>query len=109
MSFFYLTCQRGSDFAATGFALQMCCIGLELRGEMVYQRTQRREFSVGDGPRKFCVALVHSGFERGGVERSSGNGELVDKRQMKTARRPAIRGSLLPLLAYTPNSSGRNI
>ncbi len=96
--FLHLACQRWSDFAAAGFASQMCRIGLEL-GLARSCSTGRRavNFSFGDGLLKFCVAFVHLGVERGGVETFAGHGELVDKRELKTAQAfdPSIASGLM--------------
>src|SRR5262249_45825643 len=81
--FFHLNCQCGSDFAAAGLALQMCCIGLELRIEIVEHGTTPREFLIVDNPLKFCVAFIHFGFECGGVETFFEHGKLVDKIELE--------------------------
>src|SRR6266446_3138476 len=64
----------------------MRCIGIKLRFKVDQNRTTRREFLICDGLLKFGVSFVHFRVERRAIETFFGNGELVDKRKMKTAQ-----------------------
>ena len=81
--FLHLACQRGRHLAAARFASQMGSIGVELSFKIDQHGTPRGELLVGNGVLKFCVPLIHSGVESGGVEAFSGHRELVDKREFK--------------------------
>jgi hypothetical protein len=84
--FLHLGGKRGRDFAATGFASYMRCVGIELRLEIDQNRTTRRELLICNGALKFGVSFIHFCIERRAIETFFGNGELVDKRKMKTAQ-----------------------
>jgi hypothetical protein len=84
--FFHLGGKRGRDFAATGFASYMRCVGIELRLEIDQNRTTRRELLICNGLLKFGVSFIHFCIERRGIETFLWHGELVDKRKMKTAQ-----------------------
>src|SRR2546430_11763812 len=61
-------------------------VGIKLRFEVDQNRTTRREFLICDGLLKFGVSFVYFRVERRAIETFFGNGELVDKRKMKTAQ-----------------------
>src|SRR6476646_11326285 len=63
----------------------MRSISIELRFKIDKHRTTRREFLIGDGLLKFCVAFVHFGVECSGVEFFARNSKLGDEREMKIA------------------------
>ena len=64
----------------------MRSISVELRFKIDKHRTTRREFLIGDGLLKFCVAFVDLGVERGGIKFLPRYGKLVDERKVKTTK-----------------------
>src|SRR5262249_38821095 len=64
----------------------MRCVGIKLRFKVNQNRTTRREFLICDGLLKLRVSFVHFRVERRAIKTFFGDGELVDKRKMKTAQ-----------------------
>src|SRR5436309_3507428 len=84
--FLHLGGKRGRDFAATGFASYMRCVGIELRLEINQNRTTCGELLICDGLLKLGVSFVYFRVERRAIKTFFRDGELVDKRKMKTAQ-----------------------
>jgi hypothetical protein len=84
--FLHFACQRWSDFAAAGFASQMRCISIELPLEIDQDWPTRREFVIGNGLLKLCVAFVHFGVKRRGVKMFARHSELLDKCEFKISQ-----------------------
>jgi len=61
-------------------------IGIKLRFEVDQNRPTCREFLTCNGLLKFGVTFVYFRVERRAIETFFGNGELVDKRKVKTAQ-----------------------
>src|SRR5262249_32688666 len=98
--------QRGSNFAAAGFAFYMRSISVELRFKIDEHRTARGEFVIGDGLLKFRVALVDFGIECGGVKFFPGYRKLVDERQVKIAQ--ALYGGIASAFRKSRGAATRN-